>query len=1123
MNRLINFLLIWLLNFNANVESDIQCGRSLHESASPVRRWMLNSTISLPKFNPWNVFISGKNKTCGGVLVQIYPDTTSSEIVLTSGQCFIDKEGHLLNYADYKVYLGGHSFNENKKTTTISVGIKQITVMEFDEQTMQNDLAMLVLETTVPFDYNIRAICLPHYSFDIKYADWISLTGWKTHTNIECGISHYVPTQFYTSIGYPPQYTNARASPYSMPWSVIIETEDKVCGGVLIRLEKITNSSHTVLTSSYCFSQKFGKMHNYANTKVHFGVNRFSSDTDKVTVGIKQVTSTPYEVGMIKKDIALITLQSEVEFNEKIRPICLPSINYKPSSVQKYPLVGWVLSKLTKFKRIPYLLQVPIIILEPSECAMMLEIFSDDDHICGYFYDPHMFNNSVPLDLGSALISTYQKNLFIIGLFSAMIRFENMTGHVLLFSRISTSVEWIVRSNDPSSPVDYLQFLPSSRPEANVPCGKATAKRLEAEARVGYPPNFKNVMAVPKSMPWNVIVQADVSTCGGVLIRLNDEFNYTDTVLTSSRCFYKNFKVDHANVKVHLGAHKLPISRGTLTVGVKQVTTTPFAENEYQKDLAVITLEGNVEISEKIRPICLPEKDAEFTTPAVLWLVGWNTIDGDGFPSMKAPFLMQIPVYVLKPSTCKKIFDHYSTNDHICGRYVDPYLFNITQNVDYGSPLIGSDEDTLYVLGTFNGHVGFPNKTGNDRCGVEKFPQRKLYYFMPNNTNVEENIEDYVHAFPHSFPWSVIIKSENRTCGGALVAMPHSYLYGEHVLTTAQCFLDQNDKYINHDNYEVVLGAHILSRRRGQMVVGIKQVTLSAFDRSSMGPDFALITLETAVHFNDRIQPICLPVGDVLIPESSILPLVGWNLSPARPHSYPWSVALVSKTRTCGGVLIMLSTNIHASELVITSAQCFINSTGHRIDHTQYEVVLGAHDMKSKHSALILGIKYVTIAELEDYRMIRDLAMVTLQTQVLFSETIQPVCIPEPDIPMYTGDVLPLLGWNLIDIRVLPKELCEEVIPAFNTEHHVCGRFADRYLYKAKVTVDIGSALVLSSAGRVFLYALFSGHYTKNFTNDLLLFYKIETSIEWMARSANPMINEDSIVVLSVNPINYNA
>ncbi|KRZ60857.1 Transmembrane protease serine 9, partial [Trichinella nativa] len=1284
-----------LLNFNANVESDIQCGRSMHENASPVRRWMLNSTISLPKFNPWNVFISGKNKTCGGVLVQIYPDTTSSEIVLTSGQCFIDKEGHLLNYADYKVYLGGHSFNENQKTTTISVGIKQITVMEFDKQTMQNDLAMVVLETTVPFDYNIRAICLPHYSFDIKYADWISLTGWKTHTrknqgprssgilqnipiitlseeeceeiipifhryyhtcgirsteyfykhrtvffksifaDIECGISHYVPTQYYTSVGYPPHYTNARASPYSMPWSVIIETEDKVCGGVLIRLEKIANRSHTVLTSSYCFSQKFGKMHNYANTKVHFGVHRFPPDTDKVTVGIKQVTSTPYEVGMIKKDIALITLQSEVEFNEKIRPICLPSINYKPSTAQKYPLVGWVLSKLTRFKKIPYLLQVPIILLEPSECAMMLEIFSDDDHICGYFYDPHMFNNSVPLDLGSALISTYQKNLFIIGLFSAMIRFENMTGHVLLFSRISTSVEWIVRSNDPSSPVDYLQFLPS-----NVPCGKATAKRLEAEARVGSPPNFKNVMAVPKSMPWNVIVQADVSTCGGVLIRLNDEFNYTDTVLTSSRCFYKNFKVDHANVKVYLGAHKLPISRGTLTVGVKQVTTTPLAKNEYQKDLAVITLEGNVEFSEKIRPICLPDKDVEFTTPAVLWLVGWNTIDGDGFPSLKVPFLMQIPVYVLKPSTCKKIFDHYSTHDHICGRYVDPYLFNITQNVDYGSPLIGSDEDTLYVLGTFNGHVGFPNNTGNDRCGVEKFPQRKLYYFMPNETNVEENIEDYVHAFPHSFPWSVIIKSKNRTCGGALVGMPHSYLYGEHVLTTAQCFLDQNDKYINHDNYEVVLGAHILSRRRGQMVVGIKQVTLSAFDRSTMGPDFALITLETAVHFNDRIQPICLPVGDVLIPESSILPLVGWNLSPdsnsmwksavlqqiailphshdeceeifqnyspskhicgsvfdptikalklsvdigsilsaeianqsflyglfsgqlssssaendiflfnriqystewllrsadpafntfndiqhlsARPHSYPWSVALVSKTRTCGGVLIMLSTNVHASELVITSAQCFINSTGHRIDHAQYEVVLGAHNMKSKHSALILGIKYVTIAELEDYRMFRDLAIVTLQTQVLYSKTIQPVCIPEPDIPMDTGDVLPLLGWNLIDIRVLPKELCEEVIPAFNTEHHVCGRFADRYLYKAKVTVDIGSALVLSSAGRVFLYALFSGHYTRNFTNDLLLFYKIETSIEWMARSANPMINEDSIVILSVNPLDRNA
>ncbi|KRZ08579.1 Enteropeptidase [Trichinella zimbabwensis] len=253
---------------------------------------------------------------------------------------------------------------------------------------------------------------------------------------------------------------------------------------------------------------------------------------------------------------------------------------------------------------------------------------------------------------------------------------------------------------------------------------------------------------------------------------------------------------------------------------------------------------------------------------------------------------------------------------------------------------------------------------------------------------------------------------------------------------------------------------------------------------------------------------------------------------PTRPHSNPWSVALISKTKTCGGVLIMLSINPYGSELVVTSAQCFINGTGHRIDHRDYEVVLGAHDIKSKHSALTLGIKHVTIAELEQYRMSRDLAMVTLQTEVTFSETIQPVCIPEPDIPMCSGDVLPLLGWNLnyatnrpstilqqIPVTLLSKELCEDAIPAFNSEHHVCGRFADRYLTKAKVTVDIGSALLFTSSGRMFLYALFSGHYTTNFTNDLLLFYKIETSVEWMARSVNPMLKEHNIIYVSAKPV----
>ncbi|KRZ19920.1 Enteropeptidase [Trichinella pseudospiralis] len=253
---------------------------------------------------------------------------------------------------------------------------------------------------------------------------------------------------------------------------------------------------------------------------------------------------------------------------------------------------------------------------------------------------------------------------------------------------------------------------------------------------------------------------------------------------------------------------------------------------------------------------------------------------------------------------------------------------------------------------------------------------------------------------------------------------------------------------------------------------------------------------------------------------------------PASPHSHPWSVALISKTKTCGGVLIMLSINPYGSDLVITSAQCFINSTGHRIEHTNYEVVLGAHDIKSKHSALTLGIKHVTIAELEKYRMSRDLAMVTLQTVVTFSETIQPVCIPEPDIPIYNEDVLPLLGWNLNDatnrpstvlqqipVTLLSQELCEDAIPAFNTEHHACGRFTDRYLTKAEVTVDIGSALLFKSSSRMFLYALFSGHYTRNVTNDLLLFYKIETSIEWMARSVDPMLNEHNIVFLSPLPV----
>ncbi|KRX88974.1 Serine protease 33, partial [Trichinella pseudospiralis] len=300
---------------------------------------------------------------------------------------------------------------------------------------------------------------------------------------IECGISHYLPAALYTSVGYPPSYTNAMASPYSMPWNVIIEAEHKICGGVLIRLEKITNSSNTVLSSSSCFFEKFGMATNHANTKVHLGVHKFPSDTNTVTVGIKHVTSTPYEEEMIKKDIALITLQADVEFNEKIRPICLPSINFKPPVAHKYPLVGWTLSEISKIKHIPHLLQVPVKIIESSNCAIILKEFSDDDHICGYFSDPYMFNNTVLFDYGSVLISLYQKNIFVIGMLSAVIQIENRTSHILLFSRISTSVEWIMRSSNPSSLVDFHQFLPSSETEVSGTMKKKNQQKKPAKSR----------------------------------------------------------------------------------------------------------------------------------------------------------------------------------------------------------------------------------------------------------------------------------------------------------------------------------------------------------------------------------------------------------------------------------------------------------------------------------------------------------------------------------------------------------------------------------------------------------------------------------------------------------------
>ena len=84
----------------------------------------------------------------------------------------------------------------------------------------------------------------------------------------------------------------------------------------------------------------------------------------------------------VENDIALITLENEVQFNEEIQPACLPSpaspslsssssTNLFPDIDSKGYIAGWGLTKDEDYDSAPYVLQnVQVVVYDPILCFL---------------------------------------------------------------------------------------------------------------------------------------------------------------------------------------------------------------------------------------------------------------------------------------------------------------------------------------------------------------------------------------------------------------------------------------------------------------------------------------------------------------------------------------------------------------------------------------------------------------------------------------------------------------------------------------------------------------------------------------------------------------------------------
>ncbi|XP_046967009.1 plasminogen-like [Vanessa cardui] len=122
-----------------------------------------------------------------------------------------------------------------------------------------------------------------------------------------------------------------------------------------------------------------------------------------------------------------------------------------------------------------------------------------------------------------------------------------------------------------------------------------------------------------------------------------------------------------------------------------------------------------------------------------------------------------------------------------------------------------------------------------------------------------------------------------------------------------------------------------------------------------------------------------------------------------QPHEYPWLVALMLGSKLhCGGAII---TDQH----ILTAGHCITFGVHYR----DLSAHIGMHDrLGSSHSVIHLskGVKHPSFTS-NAVRDINDIAVLTLEKKLKFSDKVRPICLPSED--MTFGELpLTVAGWG---------------------------------------------------------------------------------------------------------------
>jgi hypothetical protein len=176
------------------------------------------------------------------------------------------------------------------------------------------------------------------------------------------------------------------------------------------------------------------------------------------------------------------------------------------------------------------------------------------------------------------------------------------------------------------------------------------------------------------SWPWLVIFRqghgAGVA-CGGSLLRVKDDVDSSDIVLTAAHCLVdRNDQPLSGNSQMIAAGHHLQNKPSTYTQTSRsqRILVHPMYQKEgkFTNDIALVKLVDPIKFNDGVRPICLPQQGASIPTQQTCVVAGWGR-NVSGFDTRTPEALQQSVDSVQSASVCSRAYGNtYQEKSMIC-------------------------------------------------------------------------------------------------------------------------------------------------------------------------------------------------------------------------------------------------------------------------------------------------------------------------------------------------------------------------------------------------------------------------------------------------------------------------